>query len=90
MVYVCGNDPNLNRDYYRQQLDGCEVVFPDGNPGEDMCLLSHCHYLIGAPSTFTLVASMYRNLPLYWIEDPALPMTEERFKTFDYLFQHIY
>lgn len=89
-VYICGNDPNLNHDYYRQQLDHCEVVFPDGNPGQDLCLLSHCHYLIGAPSTFTLVAAMYRDLPLYWIEDPDLPVTSDSFKKFDYLFRHIY
>ena len=89
-VYICGNDPNLNRDYYRRQLGNCEVVFPDGNPGQDLCLLSHCHYLIGAPSTFTLVAAMYRDLPLYWIEDPDQQVTADSFKRFDYLFQHIY
>lgn len=89
-IYICGNDPNLNQDYYRQQLDCCEVVFPNGNPGQDLCLLSHCHYLIGAPSTFTLVAAMYRDLPLYWIEDPHQPVTSDSFKKFDYLFQHIY
>ena len=89
-VYICGNDPKLNRDYYREQLSNCQVVFPDGNPGEDLCLLSHCHYLIGAPSTVTLVASMYRDLPLYWIEEPRQELTEESFKRFDYLFKHIY
>lgn len=89
-VYICGNDPKLNRDYYREQLSECYVVFPDGNPGEDLCLLSHCHYLIGAPSTFTLVASMYRDLPLYWIEDPNQELTEASFNKFDYLFKHIY
>lgn len=89
-VYICGNDPNLDHDNYRRQLNDCEVVFPEGNPGQDLCLLSHCHYLIGAPSTFTLVAAMYRDLPLYWIEDPHLPIRADSFKKFDYLFQHIY
>ena len=89
-VYICGNDPNLNRDYFLQRLNNCKVIFPDGNPGQDLCLLSHCHYLIGAPSTFTLVAAMYRDLPLYWIEDPSLPVTADSFKKFDYLFQHIF
>ena len=90
VVYICSNDPILNHNYYRSCLEGCKVVFPDGNPGEDICLLSHCHYLMGAPSTFTLVASMYNDLPLYWIEDPTLPVNEKSFKRFDYLFQHIY
>lgn len=89
-VYICGNDPNLNHDYYLQMPSHCKVIFPEGNPGQDLCLLSHCHYLIGAPSTFTLVAAMYRDTPLYWIEDPDLPVTSDSFKTFDYLFQHIY
>ena len=88
-VYICGNDPKLNRDYYRQQLTDCQVVFPDGNPGEDLCLFSHCDYLIGAPSTFTLVASMYRDVPLCWVEDPKQPLTNDSFKQFDYLFRHI-
>ncbi|WP_028903364.1 alpha-1,2-fucosyltransferase [Prevotella sp. P6B4] len=89
-VYICGNDPKLNRDYYREQLGDCRVVFPDGNPGEDLCLLSHCHYLIGAPSTFTLVASLYHETPLYWIENPVKELTSQDFKHFDDLFRHIY
>ena len=89
-VYICGNDPKLNRDYYCEQLTECQVVFPDGNPGEDLCLLSHCDYLIGAPSTFSLVAAMYRDLPLYWIENADAPVTEASFRRFDDLFRHIY
>ena len=89
-VFICGNDPKLNRDYYCEQLTECQVVFPDGNPGEDLCLLSHCDYLIGAPSTFSLVAAMYRDLPLYWIENADAPVTEASFRRFDDLFRHIY
>ena len=37
-----------------------------GNPGEDMCLLSPCDRLVGTLSSFTLIAAMYRNLPIYW------------------------
>ena len=89
-IYICGNDPKLNKDYYRRELADCQVVFPDGNPGEDLCLLSHCDYLIGAPSTFSLVAAMYRDLPLYWIEDADAPVIEASFRRFDDLFRHIY
>ena len=84
-VYICGNDPDLNRDYFRQQLPQCHVEFPDGNPAEDLCLLSHCDYLIGATSTFTLVASMYHDAPLYWIGDADAPVEEHLFKSFDEL-----
>jgi hypothetical protein len=89
-VYICGNDPSLNKEYYTLQLSTCQVSLPQGTPGEDLCLLSHCDYLIGAPSTFSLVASMYHNLPLYWIEDPTIELSQDSFKYFDYLFKHIY
>ena len=89
-VYICGNDPNIQQDFYCQQLPMCNVVFPNGNPAEDLCLLSHCDYLIGAPSTFSLVAAMYRDLPLYWIENPDAELSVDSFKHFDYLFRHIH
>ena len=88
-VFICGNDPKLDKDYYRRELPTCEVVFPDGNPGEDLCLLSHCDYLIGAPSTFSLVAAMYHDRPLYWMMDADAPLSESSFRYFDDLFQHI-
>ena len=88
-VFICGNDPKLDKDYYRQALSECEVVFPDGNPGEDLCLLSHCDYLMGAPSTFSLVAAMYHDRPLYWIMDADAPLHDNSFGYFDDLFQHI-
>lgn len=89
-VYICGNDPTLDHDFFARQLPDCIVSFPQGHPGEDLCLLSHCDYLIGAPSTFTLVAAMYRDLPLYWIEDPSREVATDSFRHFDYLFRHIY
>ena len=90
--FVCGNDPELNRDYFHRELEDelCKVDFPDGNPAEDMCLLSLCDWLIGAPSTFSLVAAMYREVPLYWIEDPKATLTKDKFKSFNELFRHIY
>ncbi|MBR1505511.1 MAG: alpha-1,2-fucosyltransferase [Prevotella sp.] len=89
-VFICGNDPQLDREYFRRELPQCRIEFPDGNPAEDLCLLSHCHYLIGAPSTFTLVAAMYHDAPLYWIEKAEAPLSEASFKAFDDLFRHIY
>ena len=92
IFFVCGNDPELNRGYFKKELEDemCKVDFPDGNPAEDMCLLSLCDWLIGAPSTFSLVAAMYREVPLYWIEDPEVPLTQDRFKLFNELFRKIY
>ena len=88
-VYICGNDPSLNKDLYRQELSGAKVVFPNGNPAEYLYILSECDYLIGPPSTFSLTASMYHNTPLYWIKDADSPLTESSFGHFDELFRHI-
>lgn len=88
-LFICGNDPNLNMEAYREALPGVMVIFPKGNPGEDLYLLSQCDYLMGAPSTFTLVAAMYRDLPLHWIEDPEKPLTADSFDHFDELFKQI-
>ena len=89
IVYICGNDPKLNKQAYGAAFGQDNVVFPQGNPGEDLCLLSHCDYLMGAPSTFTLVASKYHDTPLYWIKDADEPVRIESFAHFDYLFRHI-
>lgn len=88
-VFVCGNDPELDEDAYRQALSGVSLAFAKGNPGEDLYLLSQCHWLMGAPSTFTLVAAMYHDAPLYWIDDAARPLSMAAFGHFDELFKQI-
>lgn len=88
-VYICGNDSALDADRYRQCLPDADIFFPKGNPGEDLCLLSECDWLIGAPSTFSLVASMYRDVPLCWMEESEVKLTQAHFKKFDTLFRCI-
>jgi hypothetical protein len=89
VVFICGNDPSIDKNCFINAIGQDRVLFPDGNPGEDLCLLSKCDYLIGAPSTFSLVAAMYRDLPLYWIENASDPLTENSFQRFNHLFRHI-
>ena len=88
-VFICGNDPSLDKALYQKELAGTKVIFPKGNAAEDLCVLSECDYLIGPPSTFSLTASMYHDTPLYWIKDGEAPLTEASFGHFDELFQHI-
>jgi len=59
-----------DKQNYESRLQGMAVHFPNGNPAEDLCLLSECDYIIGAPSTFSLVAAMYRDIPLCWMLQP--------------------
>jgi len=87
-IYVCGNDPQLNRNAFSEAL-GSQVTFADGTPQEDLCLLSHCQFLIGPPSTFTLVAALYHDRPLCWLKDPEAALTAESFGRFDQLFRNI-
>ena len=92
-IYFCGNDPKLNRQYFRDRLGADRVHFPNGSPAEDLCLFSECDYLIGPPSTFTLVATMYRDNKLYWIADPNAPFGLNDFDSFSHLFRvfdHLY
>ena len=49
----------------------------------------HTQVPVPLTNTFTLVASMYRDLPLYWIMDPAKDPTPKDFQRFDTLFRHI-
>lgn len=88
-IFICGNDKNLDKDAYINEFGEDSVFFPNGNPGEDLYMLSRCDYLIGAPSTFSLVASMYHDTPLYWIKDASLPLADSSFKSFDELFRNI-
>lgn len=100
--YVCGNDPALDESTYEAEIreiaialnaagNHCRLTvnFPKGNPGEDLCLLSECNLLAGPPSTFTLVASMYREMPLYWIKEPSKSVSEADFGHFRELFRNI-
>lgn len=88
-IVICGNDPTLDTRLYRQQLAPATVDFPCGNAAEDLCLLSQCDYLMGPPSTYSLVATMYHDVPLYWIHDPQKPVSDDCFQHFDQLFRNI-
>lgn len=89
-VCICGNDPLLDHQKYADRLKGrISVHFPAGNPAEDLCLLSECDYIMGAPSTFSLVASMYHDRPLLWMEKRQPDEGRLDFRKFDCLFRNI-
>ncbi|HVF48707.1 MAG TPA: hypothetical protein VNA19_01395 [Pyrinomonadaceae bacterium] len=49
---------------------------------EDMYALAACDYLIGPPSTYTMWASFYGEVPLHMIEDPRRAPTLADFQTY--------
>jgi len=87
-ILIVGNEKKLPQEKYRTALPE-PICFLSGNRGEDLYALSTCHYLIGPPSTFSLMAAFYNNSNLYWIMDKNRPLNKESFRKFDYLFRHI-
>lgn len=57
---------------------------------KDLFMLSECDYVMGPPSTYSLVAVMYRDIPLLRMDTaPADTLTIKDFKLFDYWFRRI-
>lgn len=83
-VYICTNDSNLDLQKYKSHLPDSKVFLPSGSPAEDLCLLSECDYIMGPVSTFTLIASMYHNTPLYWMDNCKQQLCIDAFHPFDF------
>lgn len=89
-VYLSTNDKEVSETDFQQRCPQVEVHHLQGSAPEDLFMLSECDYLIGPPSTFSLVAAMYRDIPLYRMDTAdASQMTEEGFKLFAYWFQNM-
>ncbi len=89
-VYLSTNDAGVTAEHYQQLCPSVHVHHLQGSAPEDLYMLSACNYLIGPPSTFSLVAAMYRDIPLYRMDsNDVCQMTTEGFKLFDYWFSHM-
>jgi hypothetical protein len=87
-ILISTNDKTIDVERYKSGM-GASVHFLKGTAGEDLCALSRCDYLIGPPSTFSLVAAFYHDLPLYWVFDKNETIGLTSFQKFDYLFRNI-
>ena len=89
-VYIATNDHEVKESSYQEQCPGAHVHCLGGSSPEDLFMLSECDYLIGPPSTYSLVAAMYRDIPLYRMDETDEGMmTLESFRRFDYWFRRI-
>ena len=89
-VYLSTNDPDVTADYFQMALPEVKVHLLAGSPPEDLFMLSECDYIMGPPSTFSLVAAMYRDIPLCRMDTTdADNLTRSDFKLFDYWFRRI-
>jgi hypothetical protein len=87
-IIVVSNTKDVCKEQYKASI-APDIHFCSGNPGEDLYALSVCDYIMGPPSTFSLMASFYNDAPLYWIFDKSKDLQKDSFKKFDYLFQCI-
>ena len=62
---VCSNAPQPAAAF-----DGLDVTFGSGHSVEDLYALAGCDYLVGPPSTYTMWASFYGQVPLHILVDP--------------------
>lgn len=58
---------------------GLDIALGPGDPAGDLYALASCDYLLGPPSTFTMWASFFGNVPLCCIDDPAVAPQFDRF-----------
>jgi hypothetical protein len=89
-VFLSTNDAQVTAEHYQALCPKVRIHHLKGSAPEDLFMLSECDYLIGPPSTFSLVAAMYRDIPLYRMDSAdADSMTADGFRLFDYWFRRI-
>ena len=89
-VFLSTNDARVTAEHYQALCPKVHIHHLKGSAPEDLFMLSECDYLIGPPSTFSLVAAMYRDIPLYRMDSAdADSMTADGFRLFDYWFRRI-
>ena len=89
-VFLSTNDAQVTAEHYQALCPKVHIHHLKGSAPEDLFMLSECDYLIGPPSTFSLVAAMYRDIPLYRMDSAdADSMTADGFRLFDYWFRRI-
>ena len=93
-VFLSTNDPEVSAAKFEVLLQDAgprvRIHLLGGNAVEDLFMLSECDFIIGPPSTYSLVAAMYRDIPLCRMDQVSANGLElSDFKTFDYWFRRI-
>jgi hypothetical protein len=88
-VVIVTNDIKIDKDLYLKNLNNANLYFAEGNQEEDLYILSKCDYIIGPPSTFSLMASFYNHTPLYWVYDKSVSINIQSFNFFEHHFKNI-
>ena len=92
VIFISTNDKTVSAHDFEVLCQNCQntikfIVMPENNPAQDLIMLSECDAIIGPPSTFSLTACMYHDIPLCWMEEAS---TENmRFDKFENQFKNI-
>ena len=68
-----------NQPVERHNYNGFDIALGPGDPAGDLFCMAACDYIIGPPSTFTMWASFYGDVPLYMIKDTLAPIRLDNF-----------
>lgn len=72
---VCSNSKEIP-----ESLSSMNIIKGTNHELEDLYAFSKCDYLAGPPSTYTMWASYYGDVPLYQVHNPDAVFTIEDFK----------
>ncbi|MFM2135827.1 MAG: hypothetical protein RL021_1227, partial [Bacteroidota bacterium] len=77
---LCSNDPESLKRIH-ESIDN-SIIAP-GHELVDLYCLSKCDYIVGPPSTYSIWASYYGNVPLYLVRNPEKRFQLDEFKIID-------
>ncbi len=80
LFIICSNESVNVLPYKDLERNHLGIWIPQSNFVEELFLLSKCDKIIGPPSTFTLWASFYGNIPYLHIEEKNFKIKEQDFK----------
>lgn len=75
---ICSNTKNIKELFTETNYS---LSFAPNHELLDMYCLARCNYIVGPPSTYSIWASFYGNVPLYMIHDPNKSILLNDFKT---------
>lgn len=82
--YICSDETLPHHLFNDSQIN--HYYLSTYNAIEDLYILSNTQYIVAPPSTFSLWAAFYGNVPIYLIYDTScFPKSLDEFKPIDYL-----